>query len=411
MATQSTFRYQALDPETNKTMSGTVEATSSTQVSARLKAQGLIPLAIEAQSASGIHQEVSIPWLRKRVDLQNLAVLARQLAGLVNAGVPLLRSLAIVVEQTEHKTLRAALAQVQQDIESGIALSASLQRQPNVFPNLMVSVVRVGETGGFLGEALTSLADTYKREADLRAKIKAAITYPTVILVIAILGVIAMIWFVVPVFKNMFDGLGTALPAPTQFLIDLSAAMIWLGPLMLILTIAVLIWWRYNGKKREVRKFIDPIVLKLPVFGGLLRRIQVTRFARNLAMMLQSGVPLTRSLTVLAETAGNEVVREAIQNALDSVKEGGTLAAPIAQAKVFPPSLASMIAVGEESGSLPQMLASIADITESEVNTEADQLASTLEPILLVVIGLLIGGMVISLYMPMFQLYGDIANT
>lgn len=410
MATQTTYRYRALDPATKKTISGSLEATSDSQVSARLRAQGLVPLAIDSQSKTGLNQGIEVSWLQKRVDLAQLAVFTRQLSGLINAGVPLLRSIAIVAEQTEHKTLKKALANVQQDIETGSALSAALQRQSEVFPPLMVNVVRVGETGGFLGQALDSLADTYKRDALLRGKIKSATTYPTVILIVALLGVLFMVWFIVPVFVGMFEGLGTDLPIPTQILVNLSGAMVWLGPLLLILTIAGIVLWRRNKNNPKLRKAIDPILLKLPVFGSLNKRIQLSRFARNLSMMLGAGVPLTQALSVMADTVGNEVVRETILNALESVREGGSLSAPIARSQVFPPSLAHMIAVGEESGTLPQMLQSIAEISESEVNTEAEQLTSSIEPILLVFIGLLVGGMVISLYLPMFQLYGDISN-
>lgn len=410
MAVSDSYRYRALDQSSGKTLNGTLEAASRAQVAAKLKAQGLVPLKVAEVSKTGLQQDIDIPWLRKPVSLSDLATMTRQLAGMINAGVPLLRSITIIAGQTQQKTLRHALDQVQHDIEAGVSFSQALQQQPDVFPPLMVSVVRVGETGGFLGTSLKSLADTYQRDSELRNKIKAATTYPLVVLVIAVLGMVAMVWFVVPVFEGMFSGLGTTLPGPTQFLVDLSANMTWLAPLLLVLAIAIGVYWRLNKNKPGVRAVVDPIQLKLPVFGSLIRRIQVTRFARNLSMLLSSGVPLTQALTVIAESSGNAVIRRAVIDALESVREGGSLSAPLARATVFPPTLAHMVAVGEESGSLPEMLASIAETTENEVNTEADQLASTLEPLLLVVVGALVGGMVIALYLPIFTLYGEIAG-
>ncbi|MFA5606278.1 MAG: type II secretion system F family protein [Leucobacter sp.] len=404
------YRYRALDQSSGKTLHGTLEAASRAQVAAKLKAQGLVPLKVAEVSKTGLQQDIDIPWLRKPVSLSDLATMTRQLSGMINAGVPLLRSITIIAGQTQQKTLRQALDQVQRDIETGGSFSQALQQQPDVFPPLMVSVVRVGETGGFLGTSLKSLADTYQRDSELRNKIKAATTYPLVVLVIAVLGMVAMVWFVVPVFEGMFSGLGTTLPGPTQFLVNLSANMTWLAPLLLVLAIAIGVYWRLNKNRPGVRAVVDPIQLKLPVFGSLIRRIQVTRFSRNLSMLLSSGVPLTQALAVTAESSGNAVIQRAVLDALESVREGGSLSAPLARATVFPPTLAHMVAVGEESGSLPEMLASIAETTENEVNTEADQLASTLEPLLLVVVGALVGAMVIALYLPILTLYGEIAG-
>jgi len=410
VAVSDSYRYRALDQSSGKTLHGTLEAASRAQVAAKLKAQGLVPLKVAEVSKTGLQQDIDIPWLRKPVSLSDLATMTRQLSGMINAGVPLLRSITIIAGQTQQKTLRQALDQVQRDIETGGSFSQALQQQPDVFPPLMVSVVRVGETGGFLGTSLKSLADTYQRDSELRNKIKAATTYPLVVLVIAVLGMVAMVWFVVPVFEGMFSGLGTTLPGPTQFLVNLSANMTWLAPLLLVLAIAIGVYWRLNKNRPGVRAVVDPIQLKLPVFGSLIRRIQVTRFSRNLSMLLSSGVPLTQALAVTAESSGNAVIQRAVLDALESVREGGSLSAPLARATVFPPTLAHMVAVGEESGSLPEMLASIAETTENEVNTEADQLASTLEPLLLVVVGALVGAMVIALYLPILTLYGEIAG-
>lgn len=408
MTVTEEYVYRAADSAHGRIVKGTLEAASQSAVIAKLRAQGLIPLEVVPVSKTGLNQDITIPGFEKRVKIASLAVFAKQMAGLVNAGLPLLRVLVILSEQTEDKVLRSALVTVQSEVARGAALSVAMANQPKVFPPLMVSIIRVGETGGFLGESLQSIARTYSGEAELQNKIKAATTYPIVVLVIAVLGVLAMVTFVVPVFKDMFEGLGSDLPIPTQIIVTLSNQMVWLLPALIVLSIVGWIWWVRNKNTERVRRVVDPLKLKLPVFGPLNTKIAVARFARSLSMMLNAGVPLIQALSIVGEASSNHRVEQAVQSVQESVRQGRSFAVPLANAEVFPPMVSQMVSVGEESGSLPEMLTSIAEFYESEVETATSQLTSTIEPVLIVGIGILIGGMVISLYLPIFTIYGEI---
>ncbi|WP_417555194.1 type II secretion system F family protein [Microbacterium sp.] len=410
MALVQEYEYQAVDPATTKTVKGTMDAPSDSVVVAKLRAQGLTPLHVGLVSKSGLNMEINLPKLRKGIPASTLAVFSRQMAALVNAGLPLLRTLTVLAEQADDKQLQSVLIVVQSDVESGSSFSAALGRHPDVFPPLMVSLVQIGETGGFLGKALDSVAENYQKQSDLQNKIKSATTYPMVVLIIAVLGVFAMITFVVPVFKNMFAGLGSALPLPTQILVTLSENMLWIAPILVVLVIAGLVWWSRNRYTDAYRKVVDPLKLKLPIFGPLVTKMAVARFSRNLSMMLDAGVPIIQALAIVGQASNNWRIEETVREIQDSIRAGRSFAAPLAKAEVFPPMVAQMVAVGEESGTLAEMLASIAEFYEDEVETATEQLSSLIEPVLIVGLGVIIGGMVISLYMPIFTLYGDMAK-
>lgn len=405
------YTYRAVDATGGAVVKGTLEASSETAVAAKLRAQGLTPLDVSLTSKTGLNREISIPGMQRRVKVAALAVFAKQMAGLINAGLPLMRTLSILTEQAEDKMLREALVRVHSSIESGAAFSAALAQHPDVFPPLMVNMVRVGESGGFLGQSLKTVADTYKDEAELQNKIKSATTYPLIVLTIAILGVVAMITFVVPVFEGMFKNLGSALPLPTQILVTLSNNMAWILPVMIVIGIVFWFWWLRNRNTDRVRKVVDPLKLRMPVFGPLATKIAVARFSRGLSMMLKAGVPLVQALSIVGAASNNYKIEEAVRQVQESVKQGKTFSMPLAKAEVFPTMVSQMVAVGEESGTLPDMLASIADFYEGEVKTATEQLTSAIEPILIVGIGIIIGGMVISLYLPIFSIYGEIANS
>lgn len=411
MALIQEFVYRALDTAGGGIVKGTLEAASDSAVINKLRAQGLTPLDVSPLSKTGLNREISIPGFSKKVKADTLAVFTKQMAGLINAGLPLMRTLGILVEQAEDKKLQSALVAVQADVESGSSFSDALATQTDVFPPLMVSLVRVGETGGFLGDALDAVAETYAKEADLRNKIKSATTYPLVVLIIAILGVVAMVTFVVPVFEGMFSNIGSELPLPTRIIVAVSHNMVWILPLLIGLAIAGTLWWNAKKNTVAVRRRVDPLKLKIPVFGPLNTKIAVARFARSLSMMLGSGVPLLNALSIVGQAADNWKIEQAVLAIQESVRQGRSFAGPLAKAEVFPPMVAQMVAVGEESGTLADMLASIADFYENEVDTAAAQLTSTIEPVLIVGIGVIIGGMVISLYLPIFTLYGDLSKT
>jgi type IV pilus assembly protein PilC len=236
------------------------------------------------------------------------------------------------------------------------------------------------------------------------------VTYPIIVLIVAVLGVIAMVTFVVPVFESMFAGIGSELPLPTQILVNISRNMWWILPLLLVTVLAVTIWWLRNKNNEKVRKVLDPFKLKMPIFGKLFTKLAVARFSRNLSMMLDAGVPIIQALAIVGQASNNWAVERAVHDIQESVRQGRSFSAPLAKANVFPPMVSQMVAVGEESGTLSDMLASIADFYEDEVETTTSQLSSTIEPILIVILGIVIGGIVISLYLPIFTLYGDLSQ-
>ena len=410
MAVVQEYVYRAVDPRGGSVVKGTVEASTEAAVTTKLKAQGLTPLEVTLKSNTGLNRDIKLPGATKSVSARNLAVFARQMAGLINAGLPLMRTLSILIDQTDDKRLQPALVQVQADVESGSSFSAALARHPQTFPPLMLSIVKVGESGGFLGSALVSIADNYQREAELQNKIRAAVTYPAIVLIIAILGVLVMVTFVVPVFEGMFASLGSSLPLPTQILVTVSKNMWWIIPALALVVIVALVWWRANRHTEQYRKVMDPIKLKMPIFGKLTTKIAVARFARNLSMMLHAGVPIIQALSIVGQASNNWKVEQAVRDVQESIRQGRSFAVPLAKAEVFPPMVPQMVSVGEESGTLVDMLASIADFYEDEVETATEQLSSTIEPVLIVGLGIVIGGMVVSLYLPIFTLYGELAG-
>jgi len=402
------FAYKAVSPQGGPVVKGTMEAANETAVAVKLKAQGLLPLDVAPVAKTGLQREIRIPGFERRVKTKSLAILAKQMASLINAGMPLMRTLTILIEQTEDRVLQSALVAVQADVESGLSFSAALARQPRVFPPLMISLVRVGETGGFLGDSLISVARAYQSEAELQDKVRSATTYPTIVLIIAVLAVIGMVTFIVPIFEGMFAGLGGDLPLPTQILVTVSHNMVWILPLLVVLVGGLWIWWARNRHTERVRKVTGPLVLKLPVFGKLLTKIAVARFARNLGMMLKAGVPLLQALAIVGQASNNWAIERAVENVQESVRQGRSFALPLAKSGVFPAMVSQMVSVGEESGTLAEMLESIADFYEAEVKTATDQLTSTIEPVLIVIMGVVIGGMVLALYMPIFSIYGEL---
>lgn len=410
MAVVQEFVYRAVDPRGGSVVKGTIEAASESAVTGKLKAQGLTPLEVTLKSNTGLNRDIKLPGATKTVSARTLAVFSRQMAGLINAGLPLMRTLSILIEQTDDKRLQPALVQVQADVESGSSFSAALARHPQTFPPLMLSIIKVGEAGGFLGSALSSIADNYQREAELHNKIRAAVTYPAIVLAIAIIGVLVMVTFVVPIFEGMFKELGSALPLPTQILVTISSNMWWIIPTIVLVVIVALIWWRANRHTEQYRRVFDPIKLKMPVFGKLTTKIAVARFARNLSMMLNAGVPIIQALAIVGQASNNWKIEQAVRDVQESIRQGRSFAAPLAKAEVFPAIVPQMVSVGEESGTLVDMLASIADFYEDEVETATAQLSSTIEPILIVGLGIVIGGMVVSLYLPIFTLYGELAK-
>jgi len=409
MATATlTYEYVGRDSD-GKAVKGRLDAGSESAVINRLRSLGIAPTGLkEVSGGTGLNMEINLGFLEKGVGLKDLAIMSRQLSTMIGAGLSLLQALSILAGQTKNKKLEKALITVRNDIESGVSFTDAMNRHQMVFPPLMINLIRAGETGGFLDKALESVATNYEKEVKLRNTIQSALTYPVIVLIMSLVAVIAMLIFIVPVFEKMFDDLGSELPLPTQLLVSLSGAMTWLGPLLLVVIIAFSIWWRRNKNKESVRKVVDPVKLKVPVFGKLGGKIAIARFTRNFATMVSSGVPILRALSIVGETSGNYVIERAALRVQDSVRVGRSIAAPLAMEPIFPPMVTQMIAVGEDSGSLEHMLNKVSDFYDDEVQSTTEQLTSLIEPLMLAFLGVVVGGMIVCLYLPIFGIIGEV---
>ena len=399
-----TFEYVVRD-RSGKLVKGRIEANNSAAVANRLKTMGLAPIAIDEVSSTGLKRELSIPGFGNKVKLKDLSIMSRQLSTMITAGLSILRSLNILAEQTENKTLGKVLSQVRSDVETGSSFSQSLTKHPLVFPPLMINMIKAGEVGGFLDTVLVSVADNFEAEVKLRGKVKSAMTYPVVVFCIAIIAVVGMLIFIVPVFTAMFASLGGELPAPTKVLVFLSAVMKWTALPLLVALIVFVGWWSKHKNDRAIRERLDPIKLKMPVFGNLIRKIAVARFTRNFGTMLRSGVPILQALDIVGETSGNTVIERAARSVQESVRSGQSLTGPLSQHPVFPPMVVQMMAVGEDTGALDLMLEKIAEFYDQEVEATTEALTALIEPLMITVLGTVIGAMIVALYMPIFGVF------
>jgi type IV pilus assembly protein PilC len=404
MVTAQAYAYRGRN-KAGRVVRGRVDALSESAAVTAMRGMGLSPIEVKEASSTGLQMEIGPALFRKRVGLKDLAVLSRQMATMISSGLSLLRTLSILSEQTENVTLAKAVDEVRQDVEAGSSLSDALARRPEVFPPLFIYLMRAGEVGGFLDKSLSSVAQTFEADVKLRGSIKSALSYPVIVLCIAVLAVIGMLIFIVPVFENMFKSLGGQLPVPTEILVVISHNMIWIGPLLVILILGGSAWWRANKRRDEVRKVADTWKLKLPVFGMLMGKVAIARFSRNLATMTGAGVPLLQSLSIVADTSANWVIEDALRKVQDGVRNGQSISVPLSQQKVFPSMVSQMISVGEDSGSLQTMLEKIADFYDDEVEATTKALTALIEPIMIAVIGVIVGGMIVALYMPMFTIY------
>jgi type IV pilus assembly protein PilC len=407
MAATTTYEYSVRD-RSGKLISGKLEADSQAAVVTKLKGMGYAPVSINETGSGGMQREISIPGFGKKVKLKDLAVMSRQFATMINSGLSLLRALTILSEQTENAELARVLTEVRNDVETGNSLSASLGKHPKVFPPLFTNMTRAGEVGGFLDSVLLQIAENYEAEVKLRSKIKSAMTYPIVVGCIAVIALIVMLTFVVPTFEKMFESLGSSLPAPTQMLVNISHMMKFLVPLLIVGTIGGFIGWGKIKHQERVRAVVDPIKLKVPVFGMLFKKVAIARFARNLGTMIRSGVPILQALDIVADTTGNYVLAVAVRDIQDSVRQGESLTQPLSQHAVFPPMVVQMMAVGEDTGALDTMLAKIAQFYDQEVEATTESLTALIEPIMIAVLGGLVGSMIICLYLPIFSVYNHI---
>jgi len=399
----TTFAYKVRD-QTGKIVEGSLEADDQALVIGKLRQMGYTPVAIEEKSSTSFRADVKIPGLGGKPKLKNLAVFSRQFSTMINSGLSLIRALAILTEQTEDPLLARVAGEVRLDVERGSSLSAALGRHPKIFNHLYIAMVKSGEAGGALDAVLVRLADTIEKQVELRRKIKSAMTYPIVVLVICSVIATAMLLLIVPQFKSIYASLGGTLPLPTRILISVSDLLKTFFPVFILLGVGAFFLFRKWSRSDAGRPKWDAFKLRVPVFGVLTRKASLARFSRTLSALTRSGVGILEALDIVAETSGNEVIATAVRDTQGAVKRGDTLSRPLEQHEVFPPMVVQMIAVGEETGALDEMLDKIADFYDQEVTATVDALTSLIEPLLICLMGVIVGGMIISLYLPMFNI-------
>jgi len=384
---------------------GEVDAESKQAVTDQLKARGLIVLDIDAKKGS---KELSLTFL-ERVKARDLSVMTRQLATMVSSGVTILRTLYVLEEQTESKLLKHALVEIRKSVEAGLPLSDALARHPKIFSPLYVSMVRSGEAGGLLESALQRTADQLEKEDALRRQVRAAMVYPAVVISFAIAVLLALVAFIVPVFAKVFKDFGGKLPALTKFTVGLSDFITSKWYLVIVIVAAVL--WSFFAWKRSSwgRPQWDRFRLRIPLrIGEVVQKVALARWSRTLSALVSAGVPILQAIEVTGKTAGNKVVENAMDSVHESVKRGGTISAPLKEVSVFPAMVVHMVGVGEETGALDTMLTKIADFYEDEVSAAIKALTSILEPVMIILIGGIVGFIVISMYLPLFKVYDSI---
>jgi type IV pilus assembly protein PilC len=398
------YRWQGMSPKGAK-LKGEMEAPSREAVIIRLRSQRIqpSPSAIREKN-KGLDIEIPVPSFGSPVKARDIVVFTRQFATMIDAGLPIMQCLSLLAAQSDSKVFQKVIGQMKDDVESGGTLAEATRKHPKVFGDLYTSMVQAGEIGGILDTILVRLATYLEKAAKLRSKIKGAMIYPACIVSAAVLVTAVLLIWVIPVFGDVFSSFGAKLPAPTQFVINLSnftISHIWyLVAVPIIAAVAI----RYAYKTEQGRLRIDTALLRMPIFGLLIRKSAVARFSRTLATLVSSGVPILDALNITARTAGNKVVERAITTARASIASGRTIAEPLIESKVFPPMVCQMINVGETTGALDTMLQKIADFYEDEVDNTVANLMALMEPAVILFLGVVIGGLVVSMYLPIFKL-------
>jgi type IV pilus assembly protein PilC len=362
---------------------------------------GYIPIRVTTRGSRGLNLEIN---LRRTVPIKDLAVMSRQFATMVTSGLPILRSLAILEQQTESKVLAKAVSEIRVEIERGSSLSNAMAKHPKVFNDLFVAMVRAGEAGGVLEAVLLRLADNLEREVSLRRRIKSAMTYPVVVLGFVTLILMAMLLFVVPQFKSIYAQLNGVLPLPTRILLSVSETIRHRFLIVAAVVAAAVYAFRRYKKTERGRDQWDRLKLRFPIFGSLFQKSALARFARVLGVLNRSGVPILQSLDVVSDTVNNSLMSKAVQDVKESVRQGESLAKPLARHEIFPPMVVQMLAVGEETGALDTMLEKIAIFYDDEVTATVDSLTAIIEPLMIFIVGGAVGVSVIALYLPMFNI-------
>lgn len=398
----STFAYKVRDPG-GKVVEGQLEADNAELVVDKLRSMGYTPISVDEQSDNKLTMDIKIPGLSNRVGLKDVAILSRQFATMIDSGLSILRALAILADQTENTELARIVGEVRLDVERGSSLSVALARHPKAFNRLYVSMVRSGESSGTLDSVLIRLADTIEKQVELRRKVKSAMSYPIMVGIVVFSIAMAMLLFIVPQFADIYASLDGELPSPTKVLLAVSKIVRTAFPILIVGGIAGYFLFRRWLNTTAGRAIWDRAKLRAPIFGTLAQKTALARFSRTLAALTRAGVSILEALEIVADTAGNVVIADAVHDTQVSVKAGDSIARPLERHEVFPPMVVQMMAVGEETGALDEMLEKIAEFYEQEVEATVDALTSLIEPILVVVMGVMVGGMVIALYLPLFN--------
>jgi type IV pilus assembly protein PilC len=379
---------------------GETEGPDEAAIRTHLRQQNIIPTKI---TSKGTEIRISLPF-RKKVKQRSIAVFTRQLATMIDAGLPLVQSLEILSSQQESKVFKNILREIREDVESGSTFAGALKKHPVTFNELYTNLVVAGEEGGILDNILNRLANYIEKSEALKKKVKSALIYPATIVGVAVIVVMILMIFVIPVFETMFKSAGQTLPLPTLIVLTLSKLI--KKYVIIIIPALILLFYllrRYHQTENG-KAVIDSLLLKLPVFGPLFKKIAVARFSRTLGTLISSGVPILDGLNIVSRTSGNRTIETAILNARASIREGETIADPLNRSGIFPPMVIQMISVGESTGALDSMLSKIAEFYEDEVDIAVGNLTSLLEPFLMIFLGVVIGGVVISMYLPIFNM-------
>ncbi len=394
-----TFAYVVKD-KGGRTRSGTLEIESRNALIEQLWKQEFVVLSIEERQA----RKAVLSMMQPRVKVMQLVIFARQLATMVASGIPIVGSLDVLAKQMDDKVFRQILARIRDDVEAGSSMSEALGKHPRVFSEFFVNMIRAGETSGKLDEILDRLAAYLEKVDNLRRKVQASLFYPAMVSFLAFIITTFLVIVIVPKFRDIFTSLGGELPLPTRILLGTSDFLRAYFVAELLGVVALVALFRFYVGTQAGRAWFDQMKLKLLVIGPLLQKVAIARFSRTLATLVKSGVPILTAMEIVAKTSGNKVIEKAVMEARTSIKEGENIADPLANSKVFPPMVTRMIAVGEKTGELERMLSKIADFYENEVDAAVTGLTSLIEPVIIAVLGLVIGSIVVALFLPVFKI-------
>ena len=397
------YQYEAIN-KSGDTITGKLEAEGQGNVAERLRGMGLMAVEIKEVKSSQLFSGLS---LSQKVKLGDLSLFSRQAAAMLNSGIPLTRALFTLSRQVTNPTFGAALSEIARNVEGGVSFSESLRSYPNIFDSLYVNMVSAGESGGNLEATLKRLANQLQKDKELRDNIKSAMFYPLAVLAFAVIILFAMLFFLVPVFVGMFPA-GTELPGPTRFIVAVSDLLRGYWYIVIPLIVLMILLFRVYAKSGPGKKRLDRIKFRLPIFGLLVQKTVIASFARTFSTMMATGIPVVQALDAAGRAPGHTMVIEATTEAGERIQEGSNIATPLEESGVFPPMVTHMISVGEETGGVPEMMDKVAEFFEEEVATMTKGLTSLIEPLMLVVIGVLVGGMLIALYLPIFTVITQI---